>query len=653
MPSDPTDGTSRQRLAPAMTRRTVPFLLLATLLAPASAPQSVVIVGPGVRASANHTGGDRNEPWVAASPTNPEFLVGVSQIGPTGSPLRCTTLLSRTGGDSWREITLPGQEDGCFDPLVIFARSGRLIVMHTLVRRGDSAPTIRIWSSEDEARTWNPPVDLDTPLAPDHPRMVIDESGGPHDGRLYVVWNEARDTLVRDRFHLFMNHSDDGGETFSSARIVMHAGGGKLVAIDPAVLSDGTLLVHYFQYRPGTPAAGERKPVFVVRSPDGGATFGAPEPVVEVGPSVWPHLRREFVFAYSVPVVVADRSPGSPFRDRLYVVWDEIREGASQIYLASSADGGRTWSDPVRVNDNAPEPGDDPPDFRMTPVAAVDALGTVGVAWYDRRDDPGRRCWHQYFAASVDGGASFLPNRRVSTRASCPEPNLPPDVVVANIASYRDPTDRGVDDLAVLPQGAERDRLERDLALDEVVARAYEDHTPGGRIGFDRGRNQWPGHYTGMASSAPGIFHPLWADRRGSGQQLFTARVTLGSGADLAPPTTVEADLTDSLALLVDTTTFDEAAGVAYLEIRLANTSDRTVYAPLTVTLTERGAPARLDSGDPLALPQSWNLSEQLGDPQRLEPGRLSGARKVSLRVTPESGLDIRFGFSIRGRLES
>jgi hypothetical protein len=106
-------------------------------------------------------------------------------------------------------------------------------------------------------------------------------------------------------------------------------------------------------------------------------------------------------FLYDVQFRRFDFAPGEAARDH------------RDIVLVSSANGGATWSPKVRIND-------DPPGNENTYSAvAVDDLGQVHVAWYDRRDD--RTCAqrvHTYWAMSTDGGQSFRPNRRLSSESS-------------------------------------------------------------------------------------------------------------------------------------------------------------------------------------------------------------------------------------------
>lgn len=89
-------------------------------------------------------------------------------------------------------------------------------------------------------------------------------------------------------------------------------------------------------------------------------------------------------------------SPGSVARDH------------RDIVMTRSKDGGRTWSPKVRVNDDPP--GSD----QALPVAAVDELGRVHVAWMDRRNgaQPGLTA-SPYWTVSLDGGLTFRPSVRV------------------------------------------------------------------------------------------------------------------------------------------------------------------------------------------------------------------------------------------------
>jgi hypothetical protein len=63
----------------------------------------------------------------------------------------------------------------------------------------------------------------------------------------------------------------------------------------------------------------------------------------------------------------------------LYLSWEDFSAGNVNILLSASLDGGKTWSPPIRVNDNA-SPVDE-----FQPNLAANTDGTVSVNFYDRR----------------------------------------------------------------------------------------------------------------------------------------------------------------------------------------------------------------------------------------------------------------------------
>jgi len=636
-----------------------------------------VLAGPNLRASSNTTTGSRNEMWISVSPVNPQFMVGVAQAAVDGSgtsgPRRCATTISRSGGQTWREIALPEQEDGCFDPMTAFAADGRLYVMHTQMGRNMGAGiasadlsrregTIRVWATSDEGRTWEGPAEMQCPLAPDHPRLVVDNSSGPHRGRVYIAWNEVSDTLLKQKYHLFLHYSDDRGKSFSDPMLLVAQDGGKLVAAEPVVLSDGTLLVTYYQYFwPLSSPKNDRQPVYVLRSTDGAKTFGPPEKIFDVGSSGWRHLRADFGRAFTLPIFVADTGPSSRHRDRIYAVWDQVSGRESDIWFVSSADKGRTWSAPTKINDNSPAAAGTPPDFRMTPVVAVNKEGVVGVAWYDRRDDPSRRCWRYYFSASFDGGATFLPNTAISNAPSCPEPNLAPTVRVWNTAEEVEDTLPTRDDLEKQKLTMQRRMIEEEIGI-AAAWREAEGGTPGSRIrvAFDKGRNIWPGHYTGLDASPDGSFQALWADRRHKLQQLFTTRVDVVTAPEPAAPQTEVTNVTSQVQVIGGPATFDEAKGTATFEIQLRNVSDRAIYGPLRLRVAKTAAMGTSPTavfvepdggGGPGAQPY-WDFQKQLGARGRLDPRQVSESRTITIRTKPETGLDGVFDFEVLGGVE-
>ena len=299
--------------------------------------------------------------------------------------------------------------------------------------------------SRDGGRTWaDSAVNLGSG---DHGTLAVDATGSPFSGSLYAVWwGPIGDDRGGPRSGVFIVRSADGGATFGSpTRVVPWSV--RSVAMNPVVLSDGALVVPFNSVLP------KSSPTWVVTSSDGGRTFSVPLLVTDV-------------CARSFSQLGVDASPG-PYRDRLYYACSD----SSHIYLLHSSDRGETWSDPTVVN-RGPGPV-------HNPVIAVNRRGVVAISWYDAREDPRSyrdsfRCQHVFFTASLDGGTTFLPDVKVSSAENCPD-------------------------------------------------------TPAN--GEAGARWKAGGDYHGLAAAADGRFHLLWADSREGIYQLRTAHIEIGREA--------------------------------------------------------------------------------------------------------------------------
>lgn len=114
----------------------------------------------------------------------------------------------------------------------------------------------------------------------------------------------------------------------------------------------------------------------------------------------------------------------------VYVAWTAREGGANQattLYVSASRDGGRSFGEPVRVND------DSKPGVHGMHSLAVGEDGRVYVAWLDERDIDtsqdgsahekmpmhGEHNREVFFSYSADGGHTFSKNRRIAVEA-CP-----------------------------------------------------------------------------------------------------------------------------------------------------------------------------------------------------------------------------------------
>jgi hypothetical protein len=94
------------------------------------------------------------------------------------------------------------------------------------------------------------------------------------------------------------------------------------------------------------------------------------------------------------------------------MAWADGRGGDEDVLLRRSADGGRTWGEAVRVNDNRAGDGTD----QYLPRVAVAPSGRIDVLFLDRRRDPRNVLTDAFLAVSDNGGRSFE-NVRVSSQS--------------------------------------------------------------------------------------------------------------------------------------------------------------------------------------------------------------------------------------------
>ena len=104
----------------------------------------------------------------------------------------------------------------------------------------------------------------------------------------------------------------------------------------------------------------------------------------------------------------------------------------SDIVLFKSTNGGRSYTGPVRVNQD-PRNGDGD---QFQPAVAVSPSGQVDVSFFDRRNDPGNYFIDTYLARSEDGGRTFT-DSRVSQRMWDPAVGAPTSVSGSFIGDYQ------------------------------------------------------------------------------------------------------------------------------------------------------------------------------------------------------------------------
>lgn len=373
--------------------RTAVAALLVSVLGAAVA--SAQAAGPNVNLSPDPLAGThargklQAEPDLAIDPNDPQHLVAAVQEGrfhSGGGALAIAFATSTDGGSTWATGLLPGLTDAsggtydrASDPVAAVGPDGTAYVASLLFNEDNPDTAIAVSRSSDGGITWPEPVAVATT---DDPSSFWDKEwivADPVDGSLYVAWKDF--TGFGDGGPMLLSRSTDGGDTWSTPRSITP--NHNAFAAQPLVLPNGRLAVVYSVHR---------EKIRIIRSRDGGQTFGRARAVAVMQPSVLAGLRT----GDGLPSATVD-----PVTGVIHVAWQDGRRDASDVSSVRSTDGGRTWTEPRRVNRSPRGEAQFLPD--------VSASGSVvHVFYYDGTDDASDADLFTFsYSRSVDGGANF------------------------------------------------------------------------------------------------------------------------------------------------------------------------------------------------------------------------------------------------------
>ncbi|MBI5268214.1 MAG: exo-alpha-sialidase [Burkholderiales bacterium] len=221
-------------------------------------------------------------------------------------------------------------------------------------------------------------------------RLAVDNSpASAYRGSVYGVMAVSTNEYVEA--YVFFTASRDGGRTWDQGAASPHDREvGRMVYPSLAIDRAGGLFLTYVQCRAWgvSDCAGADADLMLSTSTDGGSTWQPGGQIAQVPNS-----------PFTPPVLAADAT-GGPWRGRLYSVRAALVNGVSQLRVATSVDGGRSWGPDVPVHASGAHP-------QYHPAAAVTAAGELVVSWIDRQVDQPGEPWQPMAAVSSDGGATF------------------------------------------------------------------------------------------------------------------------------------------------------------------------------------------------------------------------------------------------------
>lgn len=356
--------------------------------------------GPAIPGSVNY----RNyevEPDVAVNPQNPHNIVVSWQQdrwtrgGANGS----ASAVSRDGGLTWQQTLIPGLtrcSDGYYyrggDDWLSFSKTGDLYHAELAFNATTLEGGVLINKSTNGGESWEGPITIASDVLP----AVIDKESitvDPHDARyIYATYSKTEIGETSSKMTGWFTRTTDGGKTWEPEQKIADGPNIDVIGNQVLVLPKGDLIIA-FTYM--------RSSLALVRSSDKGKTWGPIEVVSDltIGNMRDPATGDMIASGSSIADFAVDPKSGA-----MYFTWIDTRfdKVTPAVALAKSSDGGRKWSTPVRIGTATAA--------AFTPSVAVAKDGTVGVSYFDvRNDTPDAAEWlaDHWLATSRDAGTTW------------------------------------------------------------------------------------------------------------------------------------------------------------------------------------------------------------------------------------------------------
>jgi len=332
------------------------------------------------------------EPSICLNYLNTNYIVAGANIN--------SCYYSDDAGFTWKRQTLESSYGVWGDPCIVSDNKGDFYFLH-LSNPPDGSWIDRIvcQKSTNNGQNWTngtfmKPV---TTKAQDKEWASVDFSNN----NIYVTWTLFDEYGTEDTTYysnIVFSRSTDGGETWSEAIQINQYSGDCVDSDDtaegavPAVGPNGEIYVAWALH----------EKIYFDRSLDFGNTWLENDIEVASQPGGWDFAVPGIYRCNGLPVTCCDTS-NSAYRGTVYVNWTDQRNGNddTDVWIVKSTDGGYTWTDPIRVNN------DNTNTHQFFTWMTIDqSNGYLYFVYYDRRNYTDNNT-DVYLAISKDGGDSF------------------------------------------------------------------------------------------------------------------------------------------------------------------------------------------------------------------------------------------------------
>lgn len=256
--------------------------------------------------------------------------------------------------------------------------------------------------STDNGSNWSELLVPNSTTGEDKNHLVVDvNAGSTFKNYLYTAFTNLRVTP----WAILFSRSTDRGASFSSTPVsiggsILGTTGG--LGVNLAVGPNGEVYAAWSANNVWPPSSSTPTKLGFNKSSDGGASWQTAKSIRSVlGLPNFLNKGGNSVRVGTLPSMSVDRSSG-PRTGWIYIVYVERNPTTPDVFLVRSTDGGGSWSNPIKVNQDTS--GKD----QWFPWISVDPItGALFVVYYDSRNFPANDSAQVYISVSVDGGETF------------------------------------------------------------------------------------------------------------------------------------------------------------------------------------------------------------------------------------------------------
>lgn len=324
-----------------------------------------------------------NETSIALHPTKQGFVVGGSNVD--------NFYWSKNATKSWNHFSATSNLGIYGDPVMHYADT-TLFFAHLSKTKGkkygdwfdrivvQQIPRIDPWQETSYSVGFNNGKMQDKPwLSSDH--------HSTYNGAVYVSWTEFdeydsddEEDRSRIRFAAYLPKAD----SFTTALTVSDTTGGcvdddnTLEGATTAVGKNGEIYMAWSGF----------EQIYFDKSLDGGKTWGK-DKIVAKQPEGWDMAMPNIFRANGMPFLACDTQT-----NLLFLVWADEHHGNGDIWLKTSQDGGETWNQRIKINQDTTSSHQYFPN-----ISYHQPSQTLYIAWWDQRNSP-RNVFYDIYTAT-------------------------------------------------------------------------------------------------------------------------------------------------------------------------------------------------------------------------------------------------------------